>query len=50
MPVLYPGQTPRLVAGPPPFHQDMCTAQDFAKQMLNAGLLEMLSPTPVSPS
>lgn len=48
--MLYPGEPQRHFAGPSPFCQGMQTAQDFAKQMLSAGLLEMLSPMPASPS
>lgn len=50
MHMLYPGQPQRHFVGPLPFRQGMHTAQDFAKQMLRAGLLEMPSPTPTSPS
>lgn len=45
----YPGQPQRHFAGPSPFHPGLPTAQDFAKQMRSAGLLET-SPTPASPS
>lgn len=48
--MLYPGQPQGHFAGPPPFRQDRRTVQDFAKQMLSAGLLEKQSPTPASPS
>lgn len=37
-----------VLAGPPPFLQAACSAHNFAKQMLSAGLLEVLSPTPAS--